>query len=68
VGEALALERLEEDVEALLVAVPGLADRHARLRRHPAVTADDAELAAPAGEDVELRDLGGEDGGVATAP
>jgi hypothetical protein len=61
VREALVLERLEQDLEALLVAVARLADGDAGLHGHPAVAAHDAELVAPVAEDVELRDLGGQD-------
>jgi len=61
VREALVLERLEQDLEPLLVTVARLDDGDAGLDRHPPVPADDAELVAAVPEDVELRDLRGED-------
>ena len=51
VGEALVLQRLEEDLEGLVVELADVLDAHAGLRRAPAVPAPDAELVAPAGED-----------------
>src|SRR5207248_3607732 len=60
----LVLQGLEEDVERLLVAVAGLADRDARLGRDPAVAAERPELVAAVEEDAGSSDLRGQDGRV----
>ena len=57
VGEALVLQRLEQDLERLLVAVARLEDRHAGLGRDPAVAAQRAELVAALEEDARHGDL-----------
>ena len=59
--EALAGERLEEQVDCLLVARSRiLVERHSGLRRDPAVPPADAEFVAAAGEDVGSGDRGGQ--------
>ena len=57
VREALVGERLEEQVDRLLVPrARVLVERHSGLRGDPAVPAPDAELVATAREDVRHRD------------
>src|SRR5919106_121261 len=63
-GEPLLLERREEDVEGLLVAVARLPERDARLQGDPAVAAQRAELVTAAEEVVGGSDVRGQDGGV----
>src|SRR5438874_2000361 len=54
--EALVLERVEQHLEPLLVDRARLRNRHACLRRNPAVAAADAELVAAVRQHVEEGD------------
>jgi len=64
-GEAFLAERLEQEIDRLLVAGASvLVERDACLGRDPAVATPDTELVAPAGEDVRHGDRRREHGRV----
>src|SRR5262245_36362191 len=60
--EALVGERVKQDFERLVVALARFLDGHAALERKPAVPPPDAELIAAVGEQIEGRDLRGQNG------
>ena len=60
--EALLFERVDQDVQRLLIALARFLDRHAALQRDPAVAAAEAEFVAAVDQHIELRDLRGQHG------
>ena len=55
--KALVAERVDDDLQRLLVALARFLDRHAALERYPGVPAPEAELVAAVDQHVELGDL-----------